>query len=487
MPTSPRERARDACPGVLRTHPAADGALARLRLPGGVLPARAARELAACARELADGHLELTSRGNVQLRGLSDGAGGTLAGRARAVGLLPSDTHERVRNIVASPLSGRVEGSRDIEPVVAALDRGICADPALVALPGRILFSVDDGSGDLATLPADLALRALPAGQVMLRVAGESRVLRVPEGAAVAALLAAARAFVELRQARGPAVAAWRIGELPAGRDRLLEAAARAAGGRVDTWAADAGAATDRGPAGAATVPAGGALAAVGPPGARAGACAQRDGRWALTVLVPLGRLRDDQLDLLAGIAGTDGAGRLVVTPWRSVVLRDLGAAEMRRAADRLGAAGLVVEPESGWAGVTSCAGRPGCGSALADVRRDAAQVAARPRGSGGPPATGRPPLPVHWSGCARRCGQPAGAVVEVIAESAGYRVRRAGVGGPVSAGAAAAIVTWAAHRQGELSGGTRATLLDVVAAARTVPATAARAGRGAADGQEAG
>src|SRR6185369_5309762 len=124
----PRERARDACPGVLRTHAAADGALARLRLPGGILPAGTARELAACARELGDGCVELTSRGNVQLRGLADGAAEVLATRARRVGLLPSDTHERIRNIIASPLSGRSTASqRDIAPLVGALDRALCA------------------------------------------------------------------------------------------------------------------------------------------------------------------------------------------------------------------------------------------------------------------------------------------------------------------------------------------------------------------------
>ncbi|MFD0530853.1 hypothetical protein ACFQ1I_36085 [Kitasatospora arboriphila] len=59
--------------------------------------------LADAAEALGDGALETTSRGNVQLRGLASACGAELADRLRAVGLLPSDTHERVRNIVASP------------------------------------------------------------------------------------------------------------------------------------------------------------------------------------------------------------------------------------------------------------------------------------------------------------------------------------------------------------------------------------------------
>ncbi|MFF1798916.1 nitrite reductase, partial [Kitasatospora sp. NPDC058263] len=42
--------------------------------------------------------------------------------------------------------------------------------------------------------------------------------------------------------------------------------------------------------------------------------------------------------------------------------------------------------------------------------------------------------LPVHWSGCERRCGHPAGRWVDVLATGQGYRVT---VNGPAAAGAA--------------------------------------------------
>ncbi|WP_261565997.1 nitrite reductase [Frankia gtarii] len=456
MPTSPRERAHDACPGVLRTHPAADGALARLRIPGGSLGGGAARMLAACARDVSDGWLELTSRGNVQLRGLADGAAAVLAARAGAAGLLPSATHERVRNIVGSPLSGRgAGGQRDIAPLVDAVDAGLCADPELAALPGRMLFAVDDGSGDLAALPADLTLRALPAGETLLLVAGEPVALRMADRTAVPALLAAARAFLDVRAAGGAAAAAWRVAELPTGRDRLLAAAAAAARPAADTVLDG-------------VLPEAAAGTGTAPVGARPGTHAQRDGRWALTVLVPLGRLHADQLDLLAAVAEDGGDGQVIVTPWRSVVLRDLDLAVLAGASDRLGAAGLVVDPESGWVGVTSCAGRPGCARALADVRRDAAR-SAEVAGS-----VRRELRPVHWSGCARRCGQPAGEVVEVVADVAGYRIH----GG---SGAVLAVPWSDGGEPGELSVAGWGVLVDAVAARRSVARRRCR------DGREAG
>ena len=77
-----------------------------------------------------------------------------------------------------------------------------------------------------------------------------------------------------------------------------------------------------------------------------------------------------------------------------------------------LAAAGLPVEAGSRWSGVTACAGRPGCAKSLADVRADAAAATRFTDG-----------LPVHWIGCERGCGSPAGRHVRVEATPAGYAV----------------------------------------------------------------
>ncbi len=102
-----RTRDQDACPGALQVHHAADGALARVRLPGGMITAPQLEALARAATDSASPAMELTSRGNIQIRGIDRGHR-AVAEALAASGLLPSDTHERVRNIIASPLSGRV-------------------------------------------------------------------------------------------------------------------------------------------------------------------------------------------------------------------------------------------------------------------------------------------------------------------------------------------------------------------------------------------
>src|SRR4051812_36244912 len=186
----------DACPGALQTHAAADGALARVRVPGGLLRAGQLRVLAEAARELGNGELELTSRGNVQLRGLAEDDVATLGDRLAGAGLLPSASHERVRNVLASTLSGRAGGVVDVRPWVAAFDAGLQADPALAELPGRFLATLDDGRGDVAGSGGDIGLLALTPDTVALTLGGTDSGLRTGPDGAVALALAAARAFV---------------------------------------------------------------------------------------------------------------------------------------------------------------------------------------------------------------------------------------------------------------------------------------------------
>src|SRR4051812_5235697 len=198
----------DACPGALQTHAAADGALARVRVPGGLLTAEQLRVLAAAARELGNGGLELTSRGNVQLRGLGADDVPALGDRLAAAGLLPSATHERVRNVLASALSGRAGGPVDVRPWVVAFDAGLRADPALADLPGRFLATLDDGRGDVSGLGGDVGLLAQARAEVALLLAGQDSGLRATTEDAVDLLLAATRAFLDERAAQGGS--AWR-------------------------------------------------------------------------------------------------------------------------------------------------------------------------------------------------------------------------------------------------------------------------------------
>ncbi|MGK3204214.1 precorrin-3B synthase [Amycolatopsis sp. MEPSY49] len=307
MPTPARVRA-DACPGVFAPHDAADGPLARVRLPGGAVSAAQLRALADCAEACGDGDLHLTSRGNVQLRGVTRPG---LAARLTDAGLLPSPSHERVRNVLASPLSGVRGGLADVRGLAASLDDRLCATPELASLPGRFLFAFDDGRGDVAGEGADVCWLALDADEGTLLLAGGDTGRRVARADAVAALVEVA---LEFGRARG---SAWRVAELddPAWRGTPVA--------RADV-----------------EVPAG---------------LIERDGGWAAGVVPRFGQLTAEQTRALAEF------GPALVTPWKSLVLPDVPADVF----ERLGFGGVAL-------GTTACIGRPGCAKSRADVRADA-------------------------------------------------------------------------------------------------------------------
>ncbi|WP_435840728.1 precorrin-3B synthase [Streptomyces cinnamoneus] len=512
---SPRDRG-DACPGALRLHSAADGALARIRVPAGLLTARQAEVLAGLAGELGDGHLDLTSRGNLQLRGLPSDCGAVLGARLRAAGLLPSDAHERVRNVVASPLSG-LDGSghADVQAWARDLDRLLCANPDITALSGRFLFGLDDGRGDVAALAPDVTLIAEEGGRVVLRYATGPAGLRIPAADAPRAAVLAAEHF--LGTLRAHEATAWRVKDLaPQHRpslgalaDRLAEAGIRAEAVDVTPAVRAGGTAAVRtegtavceasavaGPASAAVPSDGtavcGAPAVAGPasaaePGAVAGpastsaaepgAVAGPGGRCALSVTAPLGRLTVAQWRLLARTAAEAGTGELRVTPWRGVVVPGLTPAAAPARLAVLADAGLVTSPASPWHRAGACAGRPGCAKSLTDVRADAADALtaaltdARP---GGPRV-----LPVYWSGCERRCGHPSdGPWVDVLATADGYRVA-VRTGAPDTAHTAPhAVAPDAAQELAEAvttarTTGTTTTTAATAAAAAAAPAAA--------------
>ncbi|QEV53471.1 cobalamin biosynthesis protein CobG [Streptomyces platensis] len=443
MPPSPSTRPHgseppirdrgDACPGALRLHSAADGHLARVRLPAGDLTARQAEALAGAADRLGDGHLSLTSRGNAELRGLPDDCGSRLAALLRDAGLLPSERHERLRNILASPLAGLDRHTPpDVRLWARELDRLLCTSESATALSGRFLFVLDDGRGDVAALGGDVSLvaeptgtgapadhgdrsgpghPARPGGSALLRVGDDPAALRIAGPDAPRAALTAAEAFLSTAEASG--TGAWRVRELPAGHALTARGVAerlRGAGvgfefvaGATDVVvAADvadaaqvAGAearASDEpvapgSPPYSASALATSALAAASAPYATTtpyptpvpyadssapGIIEGRDGVRALSVLAPLGRLSVAQWRLLAAVAEADGDGVLRLTPWRGIVVPGLSAEVAAARLRELAGAGLITDPDSPWHRIGACTGRPGCAKSRTDVRADA-------------------------------------------------------------------------------------------------------------------
>jgi len=346
--TSP-SRARDGadrCPGLLAPFVSADGAMIRLRLPGGRVEAATLTAIADLARRHGDPSLTLTSRGSLQLRGLPDPLPRELVAAIGDLGLVPSGEHDRARNIVADP-------DPALDDPVASLDSGLLARPELAALPGRFLLTVARPGGPALAEPWDVAV--VDEGRTA-RVVVDGRSVVVPRKEAAATALGAARRFLDARADERT----WNVRDLPAdARAELLPDA--------EPYVVDAAGPPSPGPLGDD-----------------------------LVVLVPLGVLTSTMARTLAEVLAPrpPRRGALRITPWRSIVVP--GGAER---ADDLAAAGLVTSPGSPWTVLTACAGAPLCGRTDTPTRSLARQ-AAHLLDPAGPP--------VHVTGCERACGHPA-------------------------------------------------------------------------------
>lgn len=322
------------------------------------MPVAALASLLDIVAAQADPTLQLTSRAALQLRGLPDPVPPEVRRAVVATGLVPSEPHELVRNVVASPLSGLDGAGRcDVRPLVRDLDAAICADPALAALPGRFLLVVDDGRGDVVRESFDVGLLALDARRAAVLVGAPDRGFVVDLDDAVAAMVGVARQFLAARAALVPG--AWHVREVvthldPPHLDVTLPPLPPRPVGAV-------GAAVEH--------------AVVG---------------------VPLGLLTGGHVDTLSRVADV-----VVVTPWRSLVVPG-GAAGL----DRLEEAGLVTAPGSPWLRLHACTGAPGCSRTDVDTRGLARALA---------PVLPAGTLPVHVSGCERRCGATASGFIDVL------------------------------------------------------------------------
>jgi precorrin-3B synthase len=386
-----RGHVRGWCPSLFEPMASGDGLLARVKPPVGTLSAAAARAIAAAARSFGNGQIELTNRGALQVRGLSEASLRPFQTAVREAGLASADPAvERRRNLAVSPFATRVEVA-----VAQALERWIGEDQALAALPPKFGFAVGTAD-DPRPAPGDVRLTSLPSAATE----DGARAWRIGLGdggiagttvAPVAAVRTLTRNFIRICAAldqRPPRMAEF---------VRRFGVAALFEG--VDAEPAD-------------TAPA--------PPQSPSAIAGAFGGSFALGL--PFGAANADQLDRAAELAERFADGGLRLSPWRALVLAE--ASEVEKLAPEAHVAGFIVDPADPRLSVSACPGAPACANARAAVRADAARLAGSPL-----------PGHLHLSGCAKGCAHPIPAAFTLVAGDDGYGlVRRGRAGDPPQA-----------------------------------------------------
>ncbi|SFS93916.1 precorrin-3B synthase [Methylobacterium sp. yr668] len=385
LPEAPARRGW--CPGLTRPMPTGDGLLARVHPPLGILTLDQARAVAEGARRFGNGHLDLTARANLQIRGVSEATRAPLATwlAARGLGDVRADGGPQ-RLTLTSPLAGH-DPDETID--VPALARAIeTAGLAIPGLPAKTLVAVEGRPG--RALPeADLCVVAEGPGRVAITVAhGETQrtLLTCAEDAAPGHVAALLGAFARtgrrrMRDLSDDELAALAL-TLPSGDTRAGPAQAYQ------------GFAPEQEPA----RPAGG-----------------HDLR-SVAVDAPFGRCTADALDRIAATAAAIGSDEIRLSPTRGFVMLAPAAAEAAAAIAAL-AAEFIVVPDDPRRAIAACTGAPGCASGSTPTLADAARLAGA---FGSLAATGRA---AHVSGCAKGCARPGPADLTLVGRDGLYGV----------------------------------------------------------------
>ena len=367
---NPETLRRGACPSLAAPMQTGDGLLVRLRPVAAALTPEDLLSLACLARENGNGLIEITARGNIQLRGLTVSSVPRLAEGLAAAGIVPQTGVA----LEIPPLSG-IDPSEiaDATPVADALRQAIAA--AGLSLAPKLAVVVDGGGVlSLADMVADIRLDAVAMnGGVIWRlsIGGDLETAKPVTLLRPNAVIDGVISVVAALAAAGPAT-----------RGRDLDAT---------ELVTRFGARPERAASAAPAHPLG----------------LHRIGSQPVLGIAPAyGQVHADRLAALVEKLSACGATEFRLAPHRTLLVRGFSD-------ERLAAAQQAAEREGFWCtdrapgrSVSICAGAGACASAGFDTRAAADAVvthaAALLDGS----------VDVHISGCRKGCAHPARSAV---------------------------------------------------------------------------
>lgn len=360
LPIAPQRRG--ACPTLDAPMQTGDGLLARIRLAGGRIDPLRLEQLATICGTYGNGVIEITARGNLQVRGLSDAIVARFAREVREV-----VTVETGPVVETPPLAGD-DTLEFVDPRPLAVEIRTLAAPLTARLGPKVTVVVDgDGQIGLQALKADLRLVATARDRWL--VFGGVALLGSTERP-----LDCARIVLTALAALGPA---GRATDLP----------------RADIEAA-LGTLID--PMAPLSLPTSSPIGHF------------RLRKSAATGLgLPFGAIAWESIAALADGAWRFGISEFRLGPHHSLLAVGADGSPIEEAAQ----IGFIVDPRDPRTRISACIGSEGCASGHIAARSEAARLAPLlPAGSN-----------LHVSGCAKGCAHPGKADVTLVGRSDGY------------------------------------------------------------------
>ncbi|MEX0347355.1 MAG: precorrin-3B synthase [Rhizobiaceae bacterium] len=377
---------RGACPGLSDPMPTGDGLLARLYLDHPDIQPANLIHILQSATQHGSGFVEVTSRGNLQIRGLTEHSARLLEQDVQTTGLeyggLP---------ITVNPLAGiDADEIADPLPVIRSVRQALSSDLRNRLAP-KVSIVVDGGG----QLPLD-------------RVSSDIRLTAVESGADPVWLVAIG----------GHAVNARPVGRVrsSAAADTVINLLERIAAKGHDARGRDL---EQIDLLSLADQPLSGNGIENRQMASPVGRFRQTGGLCAIGVALEFGVCKADLLIRLLERIEEIGAGSVRLVAGRAIVVLSLSGSKadrLRQAADDLG---FIVGADDPRLSVSACAGAPFCASAHFATRKLARQLV----DAAGPLLDGS--FVLHVSGCAKRCADPSGPQVAIVGVPGSCEMRR--------------------------------------------------------------
>ncbi len=395
--------------GLFHVAPAQNSFMCRLRMPGGVLNSWQFRGVADLARRFGGGHVDVTTRANLQIREIGPQDAPAVLMGLTDLGIMNRGAGaDNIRNITSSPTSG-IDPQELIEtlPLAKELHHYILNHQELYGLPRKFNIAFE-GGGRVASLDDtnDIGFRAVRVGQdkatqelppgtyFHLTLGGitghrdfarETGVLLKPEEC-IPVAAAIVRIFIregdrtDRKKARLKYLLdAW-------GFEKFLEVVEKEYGAalrRSELDRCDPPLADDR--------------------WAHVGFHHQKQSGYTYVgVVLPVGRLTVKQAEGLADIAQRFGGGTIRLTVWQNLLISDIAERDVETVKLAIEALDLEWDASSFRSGLVACTGNAGCKFAASNTKSQALILAKYLEER----LSLDRPINIHLTGCHHSCAQ---------------------------------------------------------------------------------
>jgi ferredoxin-nitrite reductase len=389
--------------GLFWLNPVKDGYMCRLRIPGGVVKSYQLREIAAIARELTSGYIQITTRNNFQIRLIEPKNCPEVLRRIQGCGLHSKGAGaDNIRNITMNPCAGYDPHELiDVRPFVNELATLIISSNEFYDLPRKFNIAYD-GGGLISSVEDtnDIGASAVKIGdEVFFRIAlggvtghqtfaSDWGVIVKPEqlNDVMVALL---RVFIEFGDRTNRKKARFKYVVEDKGLDGVLVEAEKHLKFKLTRLPADSPTQEKR-----SFSQQGHSHVGIYPQ--------KQEGLVYVGASVPVGQMTAKQLERIADLADSYGSGEVRLTVWQNFIIPNVKTAYAATLAKSLKKLGFPCETSPLRNGFIACTGSKYCKFAATDTKGHAIAMMEHLDKR----VKLDKPVNVHFTGCAHSCAQ---------------------------------------------------------------------------------